>query len=264
MAERYTVRIVPGSVQSIERAAAILRLLDRGSGQLGVSEIADSLDLARGTTHGILRTLQGVGFVEQDNLTGKYRLGVVLRDLGTSSVDGNELRSLASNWADTLAARSQETVRVGAPGRGQVLVVHHVFRPDDSPQALDVGALLPLHATALGKTLLAWDVHLATELAHRPLERFTRRTVVDPRAIAITLPAIRRAGWAGEYGEMALEEASLAAPLRGRGGLLVGAISVSGTADRICDSRGRHRDALIDQVRAAARAISRELGAFRP
>ncbi|QVQ52340.1 IclR family transcriptional regulator [Spiractinospora alimapuensis] len=255
---------MPGPVQSIERAAAILRLLDRGSGQLGVSEIADSLDLARGTTHGILRTLRGVGFVEQDNLTGKYQLGVVLRDLGTSSLDGNELRSLASNWADTLAARSRETVRVGAPGRGHVLVVHHVFRPDDSPQALDVGALLPLHATALGKSLLAGDAHLMAALTHQPLERFTPRTVVDHDALAVTLPAIRRAGWAGEYGEMTLEEASLAAPIRGPGGLVVGAISVSGPVDRICDSRGRHRDALVDQVRAAAHAISRELEAPRP
>ena len=52
-------------MQSIERAAAILRLLARGSGRLGVSEIAGSLGLARGTAHGILRTLHGVGFVEQ-------------------------------------------------------------------------------------------------------------------------------------------------------------------------------------------------------
>ena len=59
-----TLYRVPGAVQSIERAAAILRLLARGSGRLGVSEIANSLGLARSTAHGILRTLQGVGFVE--------------------------------------------------------------------------------------------------------------------------------------------------------------------------------------------------------
>jgi len=57
---------VPGSVQSIERAAAILRLLANSSGRLGIGEISRSLDLAKGTTHGILRTLQAVGFIEQD------------------------------------------------------------------------------------------------------------------------------------------------------------------------------------------------------
>ncbi len=61
---------MPGSIQSIERSAAILRLLARGSGRLGVGEIAHSLGLARGTAHGILRTLQRVGFVEQDAASG--------------------------------------------------------------------------------------------------------------------------------------------------------------------------------------------------
>ena len=54
---------MPGSVQSIERAAAVLRLLAVGTGRLGCVEVANALDLAKGTAHGILRTLQEVGFV---------------------------------------------------------------------------------------------------------------------------------------------------------------------------------------------------------
>ena len=134
---------MPGPIQSIERAAAILRLLADGSRRLGVSEIADSLGLARGTAHGILRTLQLVGFVEQDNESGKYQLGAALLHLGTSYLDVNELRSRAINWADPLAARSGEAVRLGTLLERQVLIVHHVFRPDDTLQMLDVGSLLP-------------------------------------------------------------------------------------------------------------------------
>ena len=54
------------NIQSLERAAAMLRLLAGGERRLGLSDIASSLGLAKGTAHGILRTLQQEGFVEQD------------------------------------------------------------------------------------------------------------------------------------------------------------------------------------------------------
>ncbi|EOD70116.1 MULTISPECIES: IclR family transcriptional regulator [Amycolatopsis] len=249
---------MPGPIQSIERAAAILRLLARGSGRLGVGEIAESLELAKGTAHGILRTLQGVGFVEQDRDTGKYQLGAALLHLGTSYLDVNELRSRAINWADALAARSGEAVRIGAPLEGRVLVVHHVFRPDDSLQTLDVGTLLPLHATALGKVLLAYD----TTLKATP-EPYTRRTLVTQTAIKRACAKVREAGWAAENGEMISGEAGIAAPIRGHGGIVVGAIGVSGAAERICEPDGAPSPRLLTQVRDAARAVSRDLGASR-
>jgi DNA-binding IclR family transcriptional regulator len=253
---------VPGPVQSIERAAAILRLLARGSGRLGVSEIAGSLGLARGTAHGILRTLQGVGFVEQDDETGKYRLGAALLHLGTSYLDVNELRSRAINWADALAARSGEAVRIGTPLEGKVLVVHHVFRPDDTLQTLDVGALLPAHATALGKVLLAYDTGAASA-PHGEREPFTRRTLTAPRDLARALAEVRDLGWAAEVEEMTVGEAGIAAPIRGQGGLVVGALGVTGAVERICGPGGRPKPTLVTGVRDAARAVSRDLGASR-
>lgn len=246
-------------MQSIERAAAILRLLARGSGRLGVSEIAGSLGLARGTAHGILRTLHGVGFVEQDAETGKYRLGAALLHLGTSYLDVNELRSRAINWADALAARSGEAVRIGTPLDGKVLVVHHVFRPDDTLQTLDVGALLPAHATALGKVLLAYDA----DATPHDLEPFTRRTLTAARDLARALAEVRDVGWASEIEEMTVGEAGIAAPIRGQGGLVVGAMGIRGAVERVCGPGGRPHPTLVTFVRDAARAVSRDLGAAR-
>ncbi|HEX4702050.1 MAG TPA: IclR family transcriptional regulator, partial [Pseudonocardiaceae bacterium] len=234
------------------------------SGRLGVGEIASSLELAKGTAHGILRTLQRVGFVEQDRATGKYQLGAALLHLGTSYLDVNELRSRAINWADALAARSGEAVRIGAPLEGEVLVVHHVFRPDDTLQTLDVGALLPLHATALGKVLLAYDTELAGVAVQRgELTAFTRRTIVTPKALARALVEVRDCGWAADTEESVPGQASIAAPIRGYGGLVVGAIGVSGAVERICDGRGQPSPPLVSYVRDAARAVSRDLGASR-
>ena len=250
---------MPGTVQSIERAAAILRMLAGGTGRLGLGEIARSLDLAKGTTHGILRTLQHVGFVEQDRVSGRYQLGAALLHLGTSYLDINELRSRSINWADPLAARSGEAVRIGTVLDGRVLVVHHVFRPDDTFQTLDIGTLLPLHATALGKVLLAY------RSAPPPgeLERFTRRTVVAPPELAAVLDQVRAAGWSAEVEELTLGQAAIAAPIRGYGGLVVGAIGISGLVERICDTRYRPHQRLVGYVRDAARAVSRDLGAAR-
>ena len=253
---------MPGPIQSIERAAAILGLLADASRRLGVSEIADSLGLARGTVHGILRTLQGVGFVEQDAETGKYQLGARLLHLGTSYLDVNELRSRAINWADALAARSGEAVRLGTLLEGKVLIVHHVFRPDDTLQTLEVGALLPLHASALGKVLLAYDANAAA-LSQDPLEPYTRRTITSARALTRALAEVREAGWAAAVEEMTVGEASVALPIRGHGGLVVGAIGIAGAVERVCDGKGQPKSTLVTYVRDAARAISRDLGVSR-
>jgi DNA-binding IclR family transcriptional regulator len=248
-------------VQSIERAAAILRMLAGGRGRLGLGEIARSLDLAKGTAHGILRTLQHVGFVEQDRVSGQYQLGAALLHLGTSYLDINELRSRSINWADPLAARSGEAVRIGTVLEGNVLVVHHVFRPDDTFQTLDVGTLLPLHASALGKVLLAYRTAGAAPADE--LMAYTRATITTPRELGAALEGVREAGWGAEIEELTPGQAAVAAPIRGYGGLVVGAIGVSGLVDRICDSRYHPHSQLVAYVRDAARAISRDLGAAR-
>src|ERR1700689_1690996 len=164
---------MPGRIQSGGRAAAFLRLLSGRSRRLGVVDLAGELGLPKGTVHGLLRTLQSVGFVEQDSETGKYQLGAALLHMGSTYLDGNELRTRALNWSDSLASRTQEEGRLGTLHEGRVLIVHHVFRPDDSLQTLDVGALLPAHATALGKVLLASHPFALAELTKDSLPSFT-------------------------------------------------------------------------------------------
>ncbi len=139
------------NIQSLERAAAMLRLLAGGERRLGLSDIASSLGLAKGTAHGILRTLQLEGFVEQDAASGRYQLGAELLRLGNSHLDVHELRARALVWTDDLARSSGESVHLGVLHQHGVLIVHHVFRPDDSRQVLEVGAMQPLHSTALGR-----------------------------------------------------------------------------------------------------------------
>jgi DNA-binding IclR family transcriptional regulator len=252
---------LPGTIQSIERAAAILRLLSGRARRLGVVDLAGELGLPKGTVHGILRTLQSVGFVEQDSDTGKYQLGATLLHMGSSYLDGNELRTRALNWSDSLASRSNESVRIGTLHEGQVLVVHHVFRPDDSRQALEVGALLPAHATAMGKILLAHNAYAAGELAKLGLSSFTDATITDPEHLGRELDDIRDRGWASDVEELVDGEVSYAAPIHDRRGVSVGAMGISGPIERLWDG-DQPRSDLVSYVREAARAVSRELGAI--
>jgi DNA-binding IclR family transcriptional regulator len=252
---------VPARIQSIERAAAILRLLSGRNRRLGVAQLAGELDLPKGTVHGILSTLAAVGFVEQDSETGRYQLGAALLHMGSSYLDGNELRARALNWSDSLAARSGESVRIGTLHEGRVLVVHHVFRPDDSRQALEVGALQPAHATAMGKVLLAANRYAAAELAGAGLVGYTPATITDWELLSLELKDVQDRGWAIDAEELVAGEVSLAAPIEDRRGVTVGAIGISGPIERLTDG-GAPRNDLVSYVREAARAVSRDLGAI--
>ena len=254
---------LPRNIQSIERAAAILRLLSGRTRRLGVVDLAGELGLPKGTVHGILRTLQHVGFVEQDEETGKYQLGAALLHMGSSYLDGNELRTRALNWSDSLAARTNESVRIGTLHEGQVLIVHHVFRPDDSlPDARR-------RARCCRPTPARWARSCSPTTRTRPaswratgLESFTPATITDPD-VAASASSSASASAAGRPTSASSSTARCrcAAPIQDRRGVTVGAMGVSGPPDRLLAARQPRGD-LVAFVREAARAVSRELGAI--
>ena len=182
--------------------------------------------------------------------------------MGSSYLDGNELRTRALNWADGLATRSGESVRIGTLHENQVLIVHHVFRPDDTHQALEVGSLLPVHATALGKALLAHHDYLAAELAPGSLPSYTAATVTDVYRFRSELDAIAQRGWAYEVGELFQGSASIAAPIEDRRRVTVGAMGIAGPIERLCEDGRRPKTEFVVYVMEAARTVSRELGAI--
>jgi DNA-binding IclR family transcriptional regulator len=250
-----------GTIQSVDRAARILKVLASGPRRLGVSEIAERLGLTRPTVHGLLQTLHAHGFVEQDRDSDKYQLGAGLLQLGNSYLDLNELRSRSLVHAERLATRADAAVRVGVMHGGSVVIVHHVFRPDTTLQILEVGAELPLHASALGKAMLAYfPGEAVNDILGEPLPRLTSRTLT-PGALREQLDHARERGFAVEKDEAILGESSIASPIFDHSGHAVGAIGVVGDTDRIVP-RGPAKQ-LSAAVAEAARGVSRELGASR-
>ena len=249
-------------IQSVDRAIRILKALAAGPGRLGVSELSERLGLAKGTVHGLLRTLHEHGLVEQHADSDKYQLGPQLLQLSTRYLDLSELRARSLAWSELLATRADEAVRVGVAHGEGVLVVHHVFRPDASLQILEVGSVLPLHATALGKAVLAHlDEDVRDDVLRDELPRLTGHTLHSPAALGKELAATRERGYALEKEEAVIGEAGMAAPVFDRSGEVVGAVGIVGPRERVL-KRGRER-VFANAVLEAARGISRDLGAPR-
>jgi DNA-binding IclR family transcriptional regulator len=249
-------------IQSVDRAVRILKALGERPGRLGVSDLSKRLGLAKGTVHGLLRTLQEHGLVEQHADSDKYQLGPELLQLGNSYLDLNELRSRGLAWSELLATRVEEAVRMGVPHGDGVLVVHHVFRPDASLQILEVGALLPLHATALGKAVLAYlDTEYVDDLVRGGLPKLTGHSHVSAAAVKRELARVREQGYAVEREEAIIGEVGVAAPIFDRRADPIGAIGVAGPRERVL--RGAREQRVAAAVMEAARGISRDLGAPR-
>jgi DNA-binding IclR family transcriptional regulator len=227
-----------------------------------VSELSGRLGLAKGTVHGLLRTLQEHELVEQHPDSDKYQLGPALLQLSNRFLDLNDLRSRSLAWSELLALKAEESVRVGVPHGDGVLVVHHVFRPDSTLQILEVGALLPLHATALGKAVLAYlEQGVRNDVFCDPLVKLTGHTLVKPTDLRRDVKATRDRGYAIEREEAVLGEAGVAAPIFDRSAQPIGAIGVAGPRERLL-RRGREQK-VSAAVIEAARGISRDLGAPR-
>ena len=153
-------------------------------------------------------------------------------------------------------------MRVGALHGEGVLIVHHVFRPDSTLQILEVGEVLPLHATALGKAVLAYlpdDVR--ADLVGDELRKLTGQTLATPAALKRELATVRTRGYALERGEAVIGEAGVAAPIFDREATPIGAVGIAGPEDRLLSS---DREAAVGAaVLEAARGISADLGAPR-
>lgn len=243
-------------IQSVDRAIRVLTAL-QGSRRMSLSELSARLDLAPSTTHGIVRSLVEHGMVVQERGSSRYQLGPAVLRLGNVYLDTLELRSRAIPWAEDLARRTGLAVRTGVLLIDDVVIIHHEPRPDGSRQMPEVGIVIPVHASALGKAMLAFlpedEKRVVTS---EELRSMTGETITSPELLRDQLDQIRSSGVAAERDEAVIGESSLASPVFDSYGEAVGAIGV------VVPSGGDlERHQVSDLVRETARAVSRELGA---
>ena len=242
-------------IQAIDRAARVLTAL-QGARHLGISELATTLELSPSTVHGIVKSLQQHGLVAKEPNGTRYMLGPALLKLSNVYLDTLDVRARGMRWTSELARRTGLSTRLGAQLFHEVLVIHHNRRPDGSQQMLETGLTMPMHASAMGKVLLAYHPHLADEVLVGPLTSLTGDTVTDAAKLELQLVQVAERGLATEEDEAVLGESSVAAPIADRSGAVVAAIAVV-----VPTSEWPPEAGVLNDLREAARNISRELGA---
>jgi DNA-binding IclR family transcriptional regulator len=243
-------------IQSVDRAIRVLTAL-QGTRRMSLSELAARLELAPSTAHGIVRSLVEHGMVVQERGSSRYQLGPAVLRLGNVYLDTLELRSKAIPWAEDLARRTGLAVRTGVLLIDDVVIIHHEPRPDGSRQMPEVGIVIPVHASALGKAMLAFlPEDEKRVLTSGELRSMTGETISSPENLRDQLDQIRASGIASERDEAVIGESSLASPVFDSYSEAVGAIGVVVPSGGEFDGQN-----VSDLVRETARAVSRELGA---
>ena len=201
-------------IQSIQRAAAILRSFTKTDAELGVTAISQQLGLHKSTVSRLLSTLQQEGFVEQNPETGKYRLGMTLVTLAGIVLERIDLRKVARPYLDELAEQTQETVNIVVLSDNECMNIDGVASPRPIQYIGRMGRRTPLHCTSAGKILLAYlPPDEWPQLLPEPLPRYTTKTIVDRDVLTQVLAQIRARGYAVTGQEEGGEEAVHASPL---------------------------------------------------
>ena len=248
----------PGSIQSIQRAAAILRSFTKTDSELSVTTLSEQLGLHKSTVSRILSTLQDEGFVEQNPETGKFRLGLGLVTLAGIVLAGIDLQRVAQPFVNALAELTQETVNVVVLSGDECMNIGGAASPQPIRYIGRMGRRTPLHCTAAGKVLLAYLTFQERDgILGADLPRFTEKTIVDRPALEQTLAQIREQGYALSHEEHQEELSAIAAPISNHTGRIVAGVTILGPTYRIGPGE---IEAFIEPLQETARHISAQLG----
>jgi DNA-binding IclR family transcriptional regulator len=257
--------VVPktSSVQSIERAIAILKAFSTEKGELGVTELSRQLDLHKSTVSRLIASLQREGLVEENLVTRKYRLGMSLVTLGGLVLQRLDVAQtarplMATPLMATLSDMTQETVILAIKDDAEAVNVAQVPSPQMVKHIEWIGRRTPLHCTAVGKVLLAHSpVAEQQAFINRGLPRYTSNTITGPETLCQELVRVREQGYAIGSEEFEVGLIEIAAPIRDHTGEVVASISVSGPAFRLSSDRF---PSLTEDIQRSARTLSGQLG----
>ena len=221
-----------GSVQSIERAFALLEIMADQGGMASLSHLAATTSLPLPTIHRLVRTLVDLGYVRQEP-SRQYVLAPKLIRLGESSA------AMLSVWARPHLARLVdelgESANLAMLDGDQIVYVAQVPSRHSMRMFTEVGRRVLPHCTAVGKALLS---SMPPQQVHDLLQRtgmpgFTENTITDPRAFGHALEQIAAQGYAVDEGEQEVGVRCVAVAVRDIPARL--AISISGPATRMTD-----------------------------
>jgi len=231
-------------IQSLARGLKILSLLSQSPDGISITELAEYLDVDKGSASRLVSTLSSYGYVEKDELTRRYHVGSQVVSLSRSVLTRLPMREAAKPYLRQMMQRTGECAHLAIPAQGKVMYIDQVESPVTLRVNAQVGTMNPLHCTALGKVLLAYgDLDLPSDLA-----AFTTNTITDPDTLHRHLEEIRRLGFAVDDEEFDLGVRCIAVPVFDFRGKAVGAIGISGPATRMTVERMPELTAIVLEI----------------
>lgn len=243
----------PDTLKSVGAALDLLACFAHDS-ELGVSDIARRLGIAKSTAHRLLVTLRSRGLIEQNPETGTYRLGLRLCEFGNLARDRRPVRHAIINHLVELRRASGLPVRVGAPDRGDVVHVDHLGS-SAAPAFLDDLPRLPLHHSAAGLSVCAFNPGVAD--VRRRLG-FSAGIISSGREFESALAQVRLRGVAVERDGGLPGVTTIAAPIRDHAGVAylgVGVLVPTADVDGVVERLSRLVELVAGRMSRSAQAM---------
>jgi DNA-binding IclR family transcriptional regulator len=234
------------------RVLALLGAFDPGHRELTLSELARRSDLSLTTAHRVVSELATWGALTRLP-TGQYVVGRRLWDVGLLAPVQSDLRETASPFLHDLYAATLATVHLAVRDGVEVLYVDRLAGHASVPVVSQVGSRLPLHATGVGKVLLAYAPEPIRRAVFSRLTRITPHTITQPGLLSRQLGRVQREGFAVTSEEMSLGACSVAVPIRNRAGAVVAALGI------VVPDLRRDRPRLVSALQVAAQGVGRSL-----
>lgn len=246
-----------GGVRSVQLAMDVLEAVAFSAEELGVTQIAERLDMTKGSVHRHLQTLVERGYLAQNPATSRYMIGPKSRLLARHAPEADLLHLAEGPMRQLRDALGQTVVLSEMTPRG-ALVLSTLQGISPIEIGVRPGSELAFHATAQGKVMLAFAPRpFQARVLARPMQRFTDKTIVSVRRIEQELQDATRLGYAAAPEEAMLGLNALAAPIFDAQDACIAALAVVGSIQFLPE---KPRSSDIVPLADAARQISRKLG----
>lgn len=202
-------------VQSVEKAMALLDCFWASRREYSLAELAAQTGWAKSTIHALLCSMLTNGTIEQDALSGKYRLGFHTFELGCVAQERWRVRPLAAQAMRKITERTGEALYLGMRCMDEILLVENSENYDNFKISSPLGARMPMYGCSQGKVLLAQmtDAELEAYLKRTTFRTYTPYTIRDAAQLKKELQMVRVQGFAVEYSELRTGIKSVAAPI---------------------------------------------------
>jgi IclR family transcriptional regulator, KDG regulon repressor len=260
-ADKATGRNEAGGVQAVLFALQIMEHVAAQAEPIGVTTLAEYFGTSKSRIHRHLKTLEQQGYVVQDPLSERYRIGARLVALGHVIAESVDIIREAAPVMRKVRDALRHSVVLSMIDRGGVRVVR--VEPGTSVIEITVkpGSLMEYHSSAQGKIALAHGgPRLLEATLERPLAALTEHTITQTQALQAELEQVRAQGWAAAPNEAVIGLNALAVPVFDAAGRLAASIAIVDSLQFIGAPPSQTQ---IDTMRAAGRALSESIG-FRP